>query len=282
MLYGESGDALPLEMYSATAAGLPGKSERRACRAAGFAASQRYRSVADPLAELRLRLKELAESRVRYGYRRLHVLLRREGWPVNHKRVYRLYRLEGLVIRQKIPRRKRSSRYRGDRLDITRPNQTWAMDFVSDTLFDGRPIRVLTVVDCHTRESLAIEPRASFRAFHVAEALDRISRDRGRPKSIRCDNGPEFAGRVLDQWAFFNRVELDFSRPATPTDNAYIESFNARLRQELLNAPWFLSLADAKAQMDQWRKAYNEQRPHTALKNLTPKEYLEQAPAGVA
>ena len=260
-------------------------SERRACRVAGFArASQRYRSVADPQDELRLRLKELAESRVRYGYRRLHVLLRREGWPVNHKRIYRLYRLEGLVIRQKTPRRKRSSRYRGDRLDITRPTQTWAMDFVSDTLFDGRPIRVLTVVDCHTRESLAIEPRASFRALHVVDALDRISRDRGRPKSIRCDNGPEFAGRVLDQWAFFNQVELDFSRPATPTDNAYIESFNARLRQELLNASWFLSLADAKARMEEWRKEYNEERPHTALKNLTPKEYLEQArsPAGVA
>ena len=257
-------------------------SERRACRAAGFArASQRYRSVADPQEELRLRLKELAESRVRYGYRRLHVLLRREGWPVNHKRIYRLYRLEGLVIRQKTPRRKRSSRYRGDRLDITQPNQTWAMDFVSDTLYDGRPIRVLTVVDCHTRESLAIEPRASFRAFNVAEALDRITKERGRPKSIRCDNGPEFAGRVLDQWAFFNRVELDLSRPATPTDNAYIESFNARLRQELLNASWFLSLADARARMAAWRKEYNEERPHTALKNLTPKEYLEQARAAV-
>ena len=260
-------------------------SERRACRVAGFArASQRYRSVANPQDELRLRLKELAESRVRYGYRRLHVLLRREGWPVNHKRIYRLYRLEGLVIRQKTPRRKRSSCYRGDRLDISGPNQTWAMDFVSDTLFDGRPIRVLTVVDCHTRESLAIEPRASFRALHVVDALDRISRDRGRPKSIRCDNGPKFAGRVLDQWAFFNQVELDFSRPATPTDNAYIESFNARLRQELLNASWFLSLADAKARMEEWRKEYNEERPHMALKNLTPKEYLEQAriPAGVA
>jgi putative transposase len=151
------------------------------------------------------------------------------------------------------------------------------MDFVSDTLFDGRPIRVLSVVDCRTRESLAIEPRASFRAFHVAEALDRITRERGRPKSIRCDNGPEFAGRVLDQWAFFNQVELDFSRPVTPTDNAYIESFNARLRQELLNASWFFSLADARARMEAWRKEYNEERPHTALKNLTPKEYLEQA-----
>lgn len=260
-------------------------SERRACSSTGFArASQRYRSVADPQEELRLRLKELAASRVRYGYRRLHVLLRREGWPVNHKRIYRLYRLDGLVIRQKTPRRKRSSRYRGDRLDITAANQTWAMDFVSDTLFNGTPIRILTVVDCHTRESLSVEPRAAFRAYHVVEALDRIIAQRGLPKTIRCDNGPEFAGRVLDQWAFFNHVELDFSRPATPTDNAYIESFNARLRQELLNASWFLSLADARARMEAWRKEYNEERPHTSLRNLTPREYLEQArmPAGVA
>ncbi len=260
-------------------------SERCACRASGFSrASQRYRSVADPQEELRLRLKELAASRVRYGYRRLHVLLRREGWPVNHKRIYRLYRLDGLVIRQKAPRRKRASRYRGDRLEVTAANQTWAMDFVSDTLFNGTPIRILTVVDCHTRESLSIEPRAAFRAYNVVEALDQIAARRGLPKTIRCDNGPEFAGRVLDQWAFFNHVELDFSRPATPTDNAYIESFNARLRQELLNASWFLSLADARARMEAWRKEYNEERPHTALKNLTPKEYLELAklPAGVA
>ena len=216
--------------------------------------------MADPQGELRLRLKELAASRVRYGYRRLHVLLRREGWPVNHKRIYRLYRLEGLVIRQKTPRRKRSSRYRGDRLEITQANQTWAMDFVSDTLFNGTPIRILTVVDCHTRESLSVEPRASFPAYRVVEALDRIARQRGLPKTIRCDNGPEFAGRVLDQWAYFNGVELDFSRPATPTDNAYIESFNARLRQELLNASWFLSLADARARMEAWRKEYNEEQ----------------------
>ncbi len=260
-------------------------SERCACRATSFSrASQRYRSVADPQDELRLRLKELAASRVRYGYRRLHVLLRREGWSVNHKRVYRLYRLEGLVIRQKTPRRKRSSRYRGERLEIAQPNQTWAMDFVSDTLFNGTPIRILTVVDCYTRESLSIEPRASFGAFHVAEVLDRLARQRGLPKTIRCDNGPEFAGRLLDQWAFFNQVELDFSRPATPTDNAYIESFNARLRQELLNASWFLSLADARSRMEAWRKEYNQERPHTALKNLTPNEYARKAQksAGVA
>ncbi len=203
---------------------------------------------------------------------------------MNHKRVYRLYRLEGLVIRQKTPRRKRSSRYRGDRLEVSQPNQTWAMDFVSDSLFDGRQIRILTVVDCYTRESLSVEPRASFGASQVVEVLDRLVRQRGVPQTIRCDNGPEFAGRLLDQWAFFNRVELDFSRPATPTDNAYIESFNARLRQELLNASWFLSLADARSRMEAWRKEYNQERPHTALKNLTPNEYARRAqqPAGVA
>lgn len=255
-------------------------SERCACRATGFSrATQRYRSQAAPQDELRLRLKELAQARVRYGYRRLHVLLRREGWSVNAKRIYRLYRLEGLVIRPKTPKRKRSCRYRGERPEISAPNQTWAMDFMSDTLFDGRRYRVLTIVDCHSRESLAVEPRQSFRAFHVMEALDRIARERGLPKTIRCDNGPEFAGRVLDQWAFFNQVQLDFSRPATPTDNAFIESFNASVRKELLNASWFATLAEARERMAAWRKEYNEDRPHTSLKNQTPREYADHARA---
>jgi putative transposase len=255
-------------------------SERKACGATGFCrATQRYVSQAASQSELRLRLKELAHTRVRYGYRRLHVLLRREGWTVNAKRIYRLYKQEGLVIRSKTPRRKRSCRYRGERAEISAPNQTWAMDFMSDTLFDNRAYRILTVVDCHSRESLAIEPRRSFGAFHVVEALDRIVRERGKPKTIRCDNGPEFAGRVLDQWAFFNEVELDFSRPATPTDNAFIESFNASVRRELLNASWFASLADARLRMDAWRKEYNEDRPHTSLKNRTPREYADQARA---
>jgi putative transposase len=255
-------------------------SERCACRATGFCrASQRYRSQAAPQNELRLRLKELAQVRVRYGYRRLHVLLRREGWNVNAKRIYRLYKEEGLVIRSRTPRRKRSCRYRGERIAISAPNQAWAMDFMSDTLFDNRPYRLLTIVDCHSRESLAIEPRQSFRAFHVVEALDRIARERGVPQTIRCDNGPEFAGRVLDQWAFFNHVELDFSRPATPTDNAFIEAFNASLRRELLNASWFTSLADARQRMEAWRKEYNDDRPHTSLRNRTPREYAEEARA---
>ncbi len=251
-------------------------SERRACGAMSFSrASQRYTSQAAPQEELRQRLKELARARVRYGYRRLHVLLRREGWTVNAKRIYRLYKQEGLVIRPKTPKRKRSCRYRGERPEIGAPNDTWAMDFMSDTLFDGRRYRVLTIVDCHSRESLAIEPRQSFGAFHVVEALDRIVRERGLPKTIRCDNGPEFAGRVLDQWAFYNEVQLDFSRPATPTDNAFAESFNATVRKELLNASWFATMAEARERMTAWRKEYNEDRPHTSLQDRTPKEYAD-------
>ena len=241
-------------------------SERRACRTVGMSrASYRYRSVADPQSELRVRLRDLAAARVRYGYRRLWVLLRREGYTVNHKRIYRLYREEGLAIRTKTPRRRRSSRYREARPVAGAANEVWAMDFVADALFDGRRFRMLTVVDCHTREALAIVPRVSIPAFGVVEALDRLKRERGAPQTIRCDNGPEFAGRALDQWAYFNQVELDFSRPGKPTDNAHIESFNARLRLELLNASWFLSMADARERIEAWRREYNEERPHSAL-----------------
>jgi putative transposase len=252
-------------------------SERRACRATGFArTTQRYRSRRDPQIELRMRLKELASARVRYGYRRLHVLLRREGWQVNAKRVYRLYVEEGLSIRIKTPRRRRASRYRSGRPEITEPNEVWAMDFMSDALFDGRPFRILTAVDCHSRESLAIVPRTNFRAYQVVEVLDHLVRERGKPKSLRCDNGPEFASRMLDQWAYLNGVEIDFSRPGKPTDNAYIEAFNARLRAECLNASWFLSMADARDKIEAWRIDYNELRPHSSLGNLTPREYAEQ------
>ena len=201
-----------------------GVSERRACRVThSCRATQRYRSQADPQSALRQRVRELAAARVRYGYRRIHVLLRREGWTVNHKRVYRVYRDEGLAIRARTPRRRRAPQYRTVRPEITSRNAVWAMDFVSDTLFDGQRFRLLNVLDCFSRESLAIVPRVHFRAAHVVEQLDGLVREHGRPQTIRCDNGPEFAGRMLDQWAYFNHVTLDFSRPATPTDNAYID-----------------------------------------------------------
>lgn len=223
-------------------------SERCACRATGRDAALRVPGRAAGRAAAAAQ-----GAGARAGTLRLPAAARAPaagGLLVNAKRIYRLYREERLVIRLKTPRRKRSCRYRGERLEISTPNQTWAMDFMSDTPFDNRAYRILTVVDCHSREGLAIEPRQSFRAFHVVEALDQIVRERGKPKTIRCDNGPEFAGRVLDQWAFFNEVELDFSRPATPTDNAFAESFNASVREELRNASWFTSLVDARESMN--------------------------------
>lgn len=252
-------------------------SERRACQAMGFGrASHRYQSRRDPAVELRMRLKELAESRVRYGYRRLHVLLQREGWHVNHKRTYRLYSEEGLSIRTRCPRRRRACRYRSGRSEADAMNDVWAMDFMSDKLFDGQPFRILTIVDCHTREALATSARTNFRAYQVIDELDRIAQARGKPRSIRVDNGPEFAGRLLDQWAYLNKVELDFSRPGKPSDNAYIEAFNSRVRQECLNASWFLSMGDARHRINDWRIDYNENRPHSALGNLTPSAFAAQ------
>ena len=200
-----------------------GLSERRTCRAMGFGrASHRYRARRDPAVALRMRLKELAASRVRYGYRRLHVLLKREGWRANHKRIYRLYNEEGLSIRTRSPKRRRASRYRSGRSQANAMNDVWAMDFVSDRLFDDRSFRILTIVDCHTREALATTARTNFRAYQVTEELDCLARIRGKPRSIRVDNGPEFAGRLLDQWAYLNKVELDFSRPGKPSDNAFV------------------------------------------------------------
>ena len=220
---------------------------------------------------------------MRYGYRCIHVLLRRAGWPVNHERVYCIYRDEGRAIRASTPRRRRSPQYRAARAEVVATNQTWAMDFVSDTLFDGQRIRLLTVLDCFSRESLAIVLRVHFRAAQVADVLDRLVRERCTPQAIRCDDGPDFAGRLLDRWAYFHRITLDFSRPATPTDSAFIESFNARLRQKLLNASWFLSLPDARERTESWRKEYIEDRPHSSLGDLTPQEFIKtQTPERVA
>lgn len=252
-------------------------SERKACGATGFErSSHRYRSRRDPEIALRMRLRELAETRVRYGYRRLHVLLQREGWQANHKKIYRIYGEEGLSIRTRSPKRRRASRYRSGRSEICAVNDCWAMDFVSDRLYDVRPFRILTIVDCHTREALACAARTNFRAYQVIDVLDRLARQRGKPRSIRVDNGPEFAGRLLDQWAYLNKVELDFSRPGKPTDNAFIEAFNSRLRQECLNASWFLSMEDARRRIDEWRIDYNQNRPHSSLGNLTPDQFAAQ------
>ena len=220
-----------------------------------------------------MRIRDLARARVSYGYRWLHVLLQREGWQVNHKRVYRLYRQEGLMMRPRRPKRHVSGCRRVEKVTAQRPNESWSMDFMSDELFDGRRIRLLTLVDNFTRESLAIEVAMSIGGQRVVEVLMRVAQKRDLPGTIRVDNGPEFTSRILDQWAYLNGVELDFSRPGKPTDNAFIESFNGRFRQECLNENWFLSLEDAREKAESWREHYNRERPHGALGNLAPLEF---------
>ena len=251
-----------------------GVSKRRACGVLELARSTcYYQSVADGQAELRLRLKDLAQTRVSYGYRRLHVMLQREGWKVNHKRVYRLYREEGLGMRSKRPRRHVTACHRMVRPVVTEPNEGWSMDFMTDELFDGQRIRLLTIVDNFTRESPAIEVDSHLGGQRVVEVLMRLGEERVLPQTIRVDNGPEFISKRLDQWAYLNNVKLDFSRPGKPTDNGLIEAFNGRLRQECLNESWVLSLEDAKEKVEAWRQDYNTERPHGALGNLAPLDY---------
>ncbi len=199
--------------------------------------------------------------------------MRREGWQVNHKRVYRLYCEEGLLLRHKRPRRHVSAAHRVERPQASEPNDSWSMDFVSDALFDGRRLRALTVIDNFTRESPAIEVDQGISGQYVVEVLERFSEKRGLPERIFLDNGPEFVCKALDLWAYENKVTLDFSRPDKPTANALIESFNGRFRDECLNVNWFSSLEDAKAKIETWRRDYNVSRPHTSLGNRTPREF---------
>ena len=233
---------------------------RRACRALPVERSTyHYRSRRAGQAELIERIKEIAATRVRYGYRRIHVLLRREGWQVNPKRVYRLYREMGLQLRNKTPKRRVKAKLRDDRRPATRSNETWAMDFVHDQLATGRKLRVLTIVDTFSRFSPAVEPRFNFRGADVVEVLERVGRQGGFPAVIRVDQGSEFVSRDLDLWAYQRGVTLDFSRPGKPTDNAFIESFNGKFRAECLNAHWFMSLDDARRKCEAWRRHYNEE-----------------------
>jgi putative transposase len=204
-------------------------------------------------------------------------MLKREGWPDNHKRVYRLYQAEGLSLRLKRPKRNKSARLRQPKQMATAINEIWSMDFVADELFDGRRLQALTVVDNYTRESLAIDVGQSLKGEDVVATLNRIAAHRGLPATIKVDNGSEFISKVMDKWAYERRVELDFSRPGKPSDNAEVESFNGRLRQECLNAHWFLSLDDARAKIEEWRRYYNETRPHSALQWAAPSEFARQA-----
>jgi len=256
---------------------------RRACRALPVDRSTyHYRSRRPEQAGLRNRIKEIAETRVRYGYRRIHVLLRREGWEVNVKRVCRHYREMGLQLRNKTPKRRVKAKLRSDRTTAVAANDIWAMDFVHDQLFDGKKIRVLTIIDTLTRLSPAVDARQSYRGSDVVDTLERGAAEFGYPKTIRVDNGPEFVSKELDLWAYLKGVTLDFSRPGKPTDNAFIESFNGKFRAECLNANWFMSLDEARRKCEAWRRDYNEVRPHSAIGNKTPMELHRTAASPVS
>lgn len=223
-----------------------------------------------------MRIREIAQSRPRFGYLRIWIMLRREGWKDNKKRVHRLYRLEGLQVRMRKRRRKRMSLHRGAVPPATGPNQYWSMDFVHDRLANGRSFRVLTVIDQWSRESVLLEADFALTGQSVVDALERLSRHRPLPKAITVDHGTEFTSKALDEWAYRGGVQLDFIRPGKPVENAFIESFNGRLRDECLNVHDFISIADARALIEAWRQDYNRFRPHGALGHLTPSEFAER------
>lgn len=232
-------------------------------------ASLRYQSHRDPQTALRMRLREVAASRVRFGYRRLTVLLRRDGWRVNAKRIYRLYTEEGLTVRTK-HRTKAACRHRVPQAVATAPNQRWSMDFMSERVADGRWFRILTVVDQFTRECLCLLADQSLTGERVAQALEPVVRERGTPRSITVDNGSEFASRVMDAWAYRHGIQLEFIRPGKPVENGFIESFNGRLRDECLNVDVFFTLEDVREKLVRWQADYNRLRPHSALQDQAP------------
>ena len=239
----------------------------------------RYEHHRDRQEALRVRLRELAGSRVRYGYRRLTVLLKREGWEVNAKRIYRLYTEEGLIVRTQ-KRKERAQRQRIAQGPASRPNQRWSMDFVAQRLADGRWIRVLTVVDQYTRECLTLHADTALSGEKVATDLDEVIASRGAPQSITVDNGTEFASKAMDVWAYTHGVHLDFIRPGRPVENGYIESFNGKLRDECLNVEVFFTLADARRKLVLWQHDYNHHRPHSALADRTPAEFAAVCSGG--
>ena len=260
-----------------------GLSERHACGLIGMhRGSWRYRPREREEAALRARLRELAAERPRFGYRRLYIFLRRERteqgqprWPVNRKRVYRLYREEGLAMR-----RKRRKRFRAEaRLSLAPPrsaNQVWTMDYTHDELASGRKFRTLNLMDGYTREALTIEVDTSLPGLRVVRALEQLRLQRGAPTAIQVDNGTEFTSRVVDQWAYQNHVRLHFIERGKPTQNAFIESFNGKFRDECLDQNWFVDLHEARQVIEDWRVDYNTVRPHSALGYRTPAEFAAE------
>lgn len=255
-------------------------SKRWSCGLIGVSRSTvDYRSRRASDEELREKLVAKATEHRRWGYRSLEVLLRREGMKVNHKRVYRVYAEAELQVRRR--KRRKASRARGAvRATAGEPDQVWAMDFMSDQLADGRKLRLLNVVDVYTKECLAIECDSSLTGARVARVLDRLLIERDKPARIVVDNGPEFTGRALDRWAYDNKVELAFIQPGKPTQNCFVESFNATCRDEFLNEHWFTTIREAQFLAEQWRIVYNTIKPHTALGRKSPAEFAKACRAG--
>ncbi|MFD1733381.1 IS3 family transposase [Deinococcus malanensis] len=256
-------------------------SERRACRQLGFwRSTQRHHSPGEEKDEaLKTRLRELAGERPRFGYRRLHVLLGREGHRVNHNRVYRIYRAEGLAVRRKI-RKKLTAGERLHKPLVCAANQRWSMDFMSDHLASGQRFRVLNVVDDFTRECLLMHVGTSITGADVARLLSGVLAERAQPAMILTDNGPEFVGKALDQWAHERGIFHHFNRPGKPIENAYIESFNGRVRDECLNLHWFQTLSQARLIVAAWHQDYNQVRPHSSLDNHAPQTFARLERAG--
>jgi putative transposase len=257
--------------YSAESLGL---SIRKACLLVGLCrSSYSYQPNPDGDTAVRQRMRELAQQRRRFGSPQLHILLRREGLVVNHKRTERIYREEGLSLRRRGRRRKRAAGARVIHPAPQQPNQRWSMDFATDSVVTGRRFRALAIIDDYSRECPTIEVDTSLGGARVVDVLERLADTRGLPKVITMDNGPEFAGRALDEWAYRRGVKLNFIRPGKPTDNAFAESFIGRLRDECLNENWFMSLRHARDIIETWRVDYNEFRPHSSLAGLTPREF---------
>jgi putative transposase len=252
-------------------------SERHACKLLKFPRStNRYESMKIDDSLFRERVLYWADKKKRYGAPRIHQMLLRDGLVINHKKTERIYREEGLTIRRKSKKKKYKSE---NRIALHAPvasNEVWAMDFVSDQLSYGKAFRSLTIVDTFTKVSPVIEVDFSLTGLRVIRALEKAIDVLGQPKTICVDNGPEFICMALDRWAFERGVALNFSRKGTPTDNAYIESFNGKFRDECLNMSWFLNIDSARNLIEQWRIEYNEERPHSSINNLTPQEFLDR------
>lgn len=248
----------------------------RACGLIGISRSlYRYEAKRPDDSELLERLTALAGQKRRYGYRRLHVLLKREGWKINWKRTYRVYQAAGLMVRRR-KRKRIAGIERKVKVSATGPNQSWSMDFVSDGFVDGRRLRCLNIVDDFTKECQAIEVDTSLPGRRVVAVLERLTELRGLPRSVTVDNGPEFAGKTLDEWAYRMQLQLKFIAPGKPQENAYIESFNGKFRDECLNEHWFLSMRHARQEIEGWRQEYNDERPHSSLGYQTPKQFAER------